>query len=63
MTKNYITTYPKLKKKSKLEVKSITLLTASDHANLEAHAGFFRLIMKGIFDPYVLRPFDKKLIS
>ena len=30
---------------------------------LEAHAGFFRLLMKGIFDPYVLRPFDKKLIS
>ena len=26
-----------------------------------AHAGFFRLLMKGIFDPYV--PFGKKLIS
>ena len=23
-------------------------------SHLEAHAGFFRLLMKGIFDPYVL---------
>ena len=30
---------------------------------LEAHAGFFRLLIKGIFDPNVLWPFDKKLIS
>ena len=30
---------------------------------LEAHAGFFKLHMKVIFDPYVLRPFDKKMIS
>ena len=31
---------------------------ASSHmSRLEAHAGFFRLLMKGIFDP-----FDKKLI-
>ena len=28
----------------------------------EAHTGLFRLLMKGIFDPYVLWPFDKKLI-
>ena len=26
---------------------------------IEAHAGLFRLLMKGIFDPYVLWPFDK----
>ena len=32
-------------------------------SHLKAHAGFFRLFMKGIFDPYVLWPFDKKLIS
>ena len=32
-------------------------------SHLEAYAGFFRLLMKGIFDPYVLCPFDKKLIS
>jgi len=29
-------------------------------SRLEAHAGFFRLLTKGIFDPYVLWPFDKK---
>ena len=28
----------------------------------EAHAGLFRLSMKGIFDPYLLRPFDKTFI-
>ena len=28
---------------------------------LEAHPGIFRLLMKGIFDAYVLWPFDKKL--
>ena len=33
----------------------------SNTSRLEAHAGFFGLLMKGIFDPYV--PFDKKLIS
>ena len=32
-------------------------------SHLEAHAGFFRLLMKGIFDLYVVWPFDKKLIS
>ena len=31
-------------------------------SRLEAHAGFFRLLFKGILDPYVLRPFDKKFI-
>ena len=28
-----------------------------------SHAGFFRLLMKGIFDPYIVWPFEKKLIS
>ena len=27
----------------------------------EAHADFFRLLMKRVFNPYALRPFDKKL--
>ena len=27
---------------------------SSNTSRLEAHAGFFRLLMKGIFDPYVL---------
>ena len=29
-------------------------VTSCNSSCLEAHAGFFRLIMKGIFDPYVL---------
>jgi hypothetical protein len=32
-------------------------------SHLEAHAGFFRLLVKGIFNPYELQPFYKKLIS
>ena len=38
-------------------------VASSNMSHLEAHAGFFRLLMKRIFDPYVLCPFDKKLIS
>ena len=38
-------------------------VSSSNMSRLEAHADFFRLLMKGIFDPYVLWPFDKKLIS
>ena len=37
-------------------------VTSSNTSCLEAHAGLFRLLMKGIFDPYVLGPYDKKLI-
>ena len=37
-------------------------VVSSNTSRLEAHAGFFRLLMKGIFEPYVLWPFDKKLI-
>ena len=29
-------------------------VTSSNTSRLEAHAGFFRLLMKGIFDPYLL---------
>ena len=29
-------------------------VASSKTYRLEAHAGFFRLLMKGIFDPYVL---------
>ena len=29
-------------------------VASSNMSRLEAHAGFFRLLMKGIFDPYVL---------
>ena len=38
-------------------------VASSNMACLEAHAGFFKMLMKGIFDPGVLWPFDKKLIS
>ena len=38
-------------------------VASSNTSRLEAHAGFFQLLMKGIFDPYVLWTFDKKLIS
>ena len=29
-------------------------VASSNKSRLEAHAGFFTLLMKGIFDPYVL---------
>ena len=35
---------------------------SSNTFHLEAHAVFFRLFMKGLFYPYVLQHFDKKLI-
>ena len=37
-------------------------VASSNTSRLEAHAGFFRLLMMGIFDPYVQWIFDKKLI-
>ena len=38
-------------------------ITSSNTSRLEAYVGFFRLLMKGIFGPYVLYvPFDKNLI-
>ena len=37
-------------------------IASSNTSRLEAHVGFFRLLMKGIFGPYVLWPFDKTLI-
>ena len=38
-------------------------VASSNTSRLEAHAGFFRLLMKGIFDPYIMWPLHKKLIS
>ena len=35
-------------------------IASSNTSRLEAHIGLFRLLMKGIFGPYVLWPFDKK---
>ena len=37
-------------------------VVSSNTSHLEAHAGFFRMLMKGIFDAYVLGHFDKKII-
>ena len=37
-----------------MEVSIYRKVASSDTSRLEAHAGFFRLLMKGIFDPYVL---------
>ena len=37
-------------------------VASSNTSRFEAYAGFFKLLMKGILDPYVLLPFDKKLI-
>ena len=33
-------------------------VTSPNASCLEAHAGLFRLLIKGIFDPYVLGPID-----
>ena len=45
-------------------VKSIYYKVVSNNTFiLEAHAGFFRLFMKGKFDVYLLWPFGEKLIS
>ena len=34
-------------------------VASSNTSCLEAHAGFFRLLKKGIFNPYVLGAFEK----
>ena len=34
-------------------------IASSNTSRFEAHEGFFRLLMKGIFNPYALWPFDK----
>jgi hypothetical protein len=38
------------------------IVASTSPSRIEAHAGLFRSLMKGIFNPYVLWPFDKKLI-
>ena len=37
-------------------------IASSNMSRLVAHVGFFRLLMKGIFGPYVLWPLDINLI-
>ena len=36
------------------ETSTYRKIPSSNTSHLEAHAGFFRLLMKGMFDPYVL---------
>ena len=36
-------------------------VASSYTSRLEAHAGIYRFLMKGIFNAYVIWPFDKKL--
>ena len=35
-------------------------VASSNTSCLEAQAGIYKLLMKGSFDAYVLKPFDKK---
>ena len=48
--------------KTVYEKKKYRKVMSYNTSGLEAHAGFFILLMKEIFDPYVLGLFDKKLI-
>ena len=41
-------------KKKALDVLAYRKVASSNTSRLEAHAGFFRLLMKGIFEPYVM---------
>ena len=34
-------------------------VACSNMSRLEVHAGFFKSLIKGIFDPYLLSPFVK----
>ena len=47
---------------SRIQTLAYRKVASSNTSRLEAQAGFFRLLMKGIFNPYVLWPFDKKSI-
>ena len=38
-------------------------VVSSNTSRFKPQPGFYRLLMKEIFDPFVLWPFDKKLIS
>ena len=56
------TKFDKISQANKWSVdKKPSKITSSNTSCLEAHVGFFRLLMKGSFGPYVLWSFDKKL--
>jgi len=46
-----------------LEQNRYRIVASTSPSRIEAHAGLFKLLMNKIFDPYLLWPFDKKLIS
>ena len=67
MRKKILGDYRYLRKKKFISILKIHTLryhivASTSPSRTEAHAGLFRSLMKGIFDPYVLWPFDKKLI-
>ena len=50
-----------LTKEEKLLLVDYRIVASTSPSRIEAHADLFRSLMKGIFDPYVLWPFAKKL--
>jgi len=54
MTINKTNFQTKRFQKTIVELMEYRKVASSNTSRLEAHAGFFRLIMNGIFDPYVL---------
>ena len=52
----------KCKESYSIHESNYRIVASTSPSRIEAHAGLFRLLMKGIFDPYVLWPFDKELI-
>ena len=63
LTTSYSISWKNLTKKKLINSYIYCRVASSNTIRLEAHAGFFRLLMKGIYDPYVLWHFDKKMIS
>ena len=43
-------------------VSNYLIVASTNLSRFKVHAGLFRLLMKGIFDPYLLWPFCKTLI-
>ena len=65
--KKYIHAYnkifdTKLEKKSHENTGKSRIVASTSPSRFEARAGLFRWLMKGIFDPYLLWSFEKKVI-
>ena len=50
-----------MKLKKRIKEFEYLKIASSKMYRLDAHVGFFRLLMEGVLGPYVLCPFDKKL--